>query len=42
VLREGPGGVAEVNFYGAHERQLTDRRTGEERMRIGGRWIPPL
>jgi hypothetical protein len=42
VLREGPDGVAELHFYGAHERQLSDRRTGEEGMRIGGRWIPPL
>jgi uncharacterized protein (TIGR02246 family) len=42
VLREGPGGVGEVHFYGAHERPLTDGRPGEEGMRIGGRWIPPL
>jgi ketosteroid isomerase-like protein len=42
VLREGPDGVAELHFYGAHERQLSDHRSGEEGMRIGGRWIPPL
>jgi uncharacterized protein (TIGR02246 family) len=42
VLREGPEGIAELHFYGAHERQLADHRTGEEGMRIGGRWIPPL
>ena len=42
VLREGPDGVGELHFYGAHERQLSDHRTGEEGMRIGGRWIPPL
>ena len=42
VLREGPSGVAELHFYGAHERQLSDHRSGEEGMRIGGRWIPPL
>ena len=42
VLRVGPDGVAELHFYGAHEHQLSDHRTGEEGMRIGGRWIPPL
>lgn len=41
-LREGPAGVAELHFYGARERPLSDHRTGEEGMRIGGRWIPPL
>jgi ketosteroid isomerase-like protein len=42
VLREGPDGVAELHFYGAHERPLSDHGSGEEGMRIGGRWIPPL
>ena len=42
VLREGRDGVAELHVYGAHERQLSDHRTGDEGMRIGGRWIPPL
>jgi SnoaL-like domain len=42
VLREGPDGVAELHFYGAHERQLSDHPAAEEGMRIGGRWIPPL
>ena len=42
VLREGRHGVTELNVYGAHERQLSDHHTGDERMRIGGRWIPPL
>jgi ketosteroid isomerase-like protein len=42
VLRQGPAGVAELHFYGAHERPLSDHRTGEEGMRVGGRWIPPL
>src|SRR5438552_1222430 len=42
VLREGPDGVAELHFYGARERQLSDHRTGDEGMRIGGRWLPPL
>jgi len=42
VLRAGPDGIAEAHFYGARERQLSDHRTGDEGIRIGGRWIPPL
>ncbi len=42
VLRDGPDGVVGLHAYGAHERPLTDHRTGEEEMRIGGQWIPPL
>ena len=42
VLREGPDGVTELHFYGAHERQLSDHGTGEQGIRLGGRWIPPL
>jgi hypothetical protein len=42
VLRAGPDGFVELHTYGAHERPLSDQRTGEEGMRIGGRWIPPL
>jgi hypothetical protein len=42
VLRDGPEGFVELRVYGAHERPLTDHRTGEEGMRIGERWIPPL
>jgi SnoaL-like domain len=42
VLRDGPDGFAELRVYGAHERPLEDRASGEEGMRIGGRWIPPL
>jgi hypothetical protein len=43
VLREGPAGIADVRFYGAQERALTDHRTGEEWGRVvRGRWIPPL
>jgi ketosteroid isomerase-like protein len=42
VLRDGQDGVADLHVYGAHERPLADHRTGEEGMRIGGRWIPPL
>jgi hypothetical protein len=42
VVREGPDGICEVHAYGAHERPLTDHRTGDEGMWIGERWIPPL
>jgi hypothetical protein len=42
VLRAGADGIAELHAYGAHENQLSDRGTGEQGMRIGGRWIPPL
>jgi len=42
VLRNGPDGFVELHVYGAHERLLADHRTGEEGMRIGGQWIPPL
>jgi SnoaL-like domain len=42
VLRGGPDGVGELHFYGAHEHQLSDHQTGDEGLRIGGRWIPPL
>jgi uncharacterized protein (TIGR02246 family) len=42
VLRDGPDGFVELHVYGAHERPLTDHRTGAEGLRIGGQWIPPL
>ncbi len=42
VLRDGPDGFVELHVYGAHERPLADHRTGEEGMRLGGQWIPPL
>jgi hypothetical protein len=42
VLRDGPAGFADVRVYGAHEHPLTDHRTGEEGMWVGGRWVPPL
>ena len=41
-LREGPEGITQLHAYGAHERPLTEHRTGEEGMWIGERWIPPL
>jgi hypothetical protein len=42
VLRTGPDGIRDFRVYGAHEQPLTDHRTGEEGMWIGGRWVPPL
>jgi hypothetical protein len=42
VLRGGTDGIADLRVYGAHERPLTEHRTGEEGMWIGARWIPPL
>jgi hypothetical protein len=43
VLERGPtGGIVVLHVYGAHEHLLTDHRTGEEGMWIGGRWVPPL
>jgi hypothetical protein len=42
VLRDGPDGIVDLRVYGAHERPLTEHRTGGEGMRIGGRWLPPL
>ena len=42
VLYEGPDGIRDLRVYGAHEHPITEHRTGEEGMRIGDRWIPPL
>ncbi len=42
VLRMGPEGIIDLRAYGAHEQPLTEHRTGEEGMWVGGRWIPPL
>jgi hypothetical protein len=42
VLRSGPDGLRDVNVYGAHERPLTEHRTGDEGIWVGGRWVPPL
>jgi SnoaL-like domain len=42
VLREGPDGVTEVNFYGAHELPLTDHRAPDQGTWFGARYIPPL
>jgi hypothetical protein len=42
IAYEGPDGISELHVYGAHERPLTEHRTGGEGMWIGDRWIPPL
>ncbi len=42
VVRMSADGIAELRTYGAHERPLTDHRTGEEGTWIGSRWVPPL
>lgn len=42
VVRMRPDGIADLRVYGAHERPLTEHRTGDEGMWVGGRWIPPL
>jgi hypothetical protein len=42
VLHDGPDGLVDIHVYGAHERPLTNHRTGEEGMIIGERWVPPL
>ena len=42
VVRMGADGIRELRVYGAHERPLSDHRTGEEGMWVGGRWVPPL
>ena len=42
IVRTAADGIAELRVYGAHEQPLTDHRTGEEGMRVGGRWVPPL
>jgi hypothetical protein len=42
VLHQGPGGIVELNVYGAHERPLIDHGHEHEGMHVGGRWVPPL
>jgi hypothetical protein len=42
VLRYGPDGVTDMRVYGAHERPLTEHRSGEEGLWVQDRWIPPL
>lgn len=42
VLREGSHGFIDLRVYGAHEHPITEHRTGEHGMHIGGRWTPAL
>ena len=42
VIRTGPQGISELRAYGAHERPLSEHRTGGELVRIGGRPVLPL
>jgi hypothetical protein len=42
IVRTGPDGIHELRVYGAHELPLTYHRTGEEGLRVGEHWIPPL
>jgi SnoaL-like protein len=41
ILRTGDDGITDMRVYGAHERPLSEHRTGEEGFFIG-RWIAPL
>lgn len=42
ILYEGPEGITELHVYGAHERPLTEHRSGEAGWYLGDRWVPPL
>lgn len=42
IIRSGAAGIHDLRAYGAHERPLTEHRTGDEGMWVGSRWIPPL
>jgi hypothetical protein len=42
VLRVGPEGIHDIRAYGAHERPLGEQSTGEQEIRLGGHWLPPL
>ena len=42
IAHVGADGISELHVYGAHERPLTEHRTGDEGLWIGDRWIPPL
>lgn len=42
VLRSGPDGVYDIRVYGANERPLSDHRSGDEPVRVGGRLMLPL
>lgn len=42
VVRQGADGITELHVYGAHEHPLSEHRAGNEGLRVGERWIPPL
>ncbi len=42
VVRTDDAGICDVRVYGAHERRLTDYRTGAEPYRVGGQVVLPL
>jgi hypothetical protein len=42
VVRAATDGIREVRVYGANERPLSDHRSGDEAVRIGGRLVLPL
>jgi hypothetical protein len=42
VVRTDDAGICDVRVYGAHERELTDHRTGDEAYRVGGHVLLPL
>jgi hypothetical protein len=42
IVRTNGEQICDLRVYGAHERRLTDHRTGDEGLRVGDRWIPPL
>ena len=42
ILRDAPGGYADLRVYGAHERALASHRSGGDTMPVGGLWLPPL
>jgi len=42
VVRASAEGITDLRVYGAHERPVTEHRTGEEGTWFGGHWVPPL
>jgi hypothetical protein len=42
VVQDGPDGIADLRVYAAREPTLLQHAGGEEGLRIGGRWMPPL
>lgn len=42
VVRAGPEGIHDLRVYGANERPLSDHRSADDTVRIGGRVVLPL